>query len=103
MKSICYDCNSATGEQKRHIHIWMHSSFCDTCDCDFDTWLQKEKEEVARRLVLDDLNHLVCVMADDEGKFDMQTALEILTRMKGLARARGYLRFPWEKQEDNLK
>jgi hypothetical protein len=76
MKSTitCSDCNSATGEQRRqHKHIWMHSSFCDTCDCDFDEWLQEIKEEVARDLVLDDLNHLVCVMAADEDKFDMQT------------------------------
>ena len=49
MKSTtCSDCNSVTGEQKQHKHIWMYSQFCDTCDCDFDTWLQNEKEKVVR-------------------------------------------------------
>jgi hypothetical protein len=85
----------------------MYSTYCDTCDCDFDEWLEQERETVARDLVVHDLNHLVCTMALDEGKFDMQTATEIYTRMRELASSRGYLKLPWEKQkqqkEDNMK
>lgn len=100
MKSICSDCNTVTGEQKRHKHIWMYSQFCDICSCDdFDAWLQGVKEEVARELIINDLNHLVCVMATDEGKFDMQTATEIYRRMREIAHDRGYLKLPWEKQK----
>lgn len=65
----------------------------------------KKKETVARNLVINDLNHLVCVMATDERRFDIQTSLEIYTQMKELARARRYLRYPYDpqKEEDNVK
>lgn len=98
--TICYDCNTDTGELKlRHKHIWMHSKFCDTCNCDFDTWLAKEREKVARDLVLNDFNHMLFVMAE-QGKFvDSTIAAEIYHRMKELARARGYLRFPSEVEQ----
>jgi hypothetical protein len=98
--AICSDCNIATGELKRHHkHIWMYNSFCDTCNCnDFDAWLQEEKEKVVHSLVLDDFNHMLFEMAS-EGKIDQSTNLEIYHKMRELARAKGFLKLPWEKQQ----
>lgn len=101
MKStVCSECNSATGEQKRqHKHIWMYSQYCDTCRCNnFDTWLQNERDKVVRELVLGDFNHMLFVMAD-EGKIDRDISVEIYRQMRELARTRGYLLLPWEKQQ----
>jgi hypothetical protein len=80
----------------------MYSSFCDTCNCDdFDAWLQQEKEEVVFNLVVNDFNRMLCRMCIDEGKIDKQVLMEIHTRMRELARARGYLRYPFEPQQQH--
>jgi hypothetical protein len=98
MTHTCPDCNIATGEAKRHKHIWMYRSFCDTCNCvNFDACLNQEKDNVVHSLVLKDFNHMLFKMCE-EGKFDQQTSLEIYRRMRELANARGYLQIPDDKE-----
>jgi hypothetical protein len=98
--TICSDCNEATGEQKHHHkHIWMYSTYCDTCNCDFDTWLQEEKEKVVHSLVLNDFNHMLFEMCD-EGKIDRDVSVEIYHKMRELARAKGFLKLPWESESE---
>jgi hypothetical protein len=101
MTRTCSECNGVTGENKRHKHIWMYSSFCDTCNCDFDKWLQKEKDQVVFDLVTKDFNHMLFEMGTERKiVIDQHAATEVYMRMREVARAKGFLKLPWEKEEE---
>jgi hypothetical protein len=71
-------------------HYWVHNSFCDRCDKDFDDWLNEKRKRVAFEILAEDLKQVLDDMWN-ERKITRDNANHLYFQMLELARERGYI------------
>lgn len=68
-------------------HFWVHNSFCDKCEKDFDDWLKEQRRKVAFEILAVDLKQMLDEMWK-ERRINRDDANHLMVRMIRLAKDR---------------